>query len=185
MKMQRWPMGLYHQFQRNMRDKRGSSSLLFGLLFLIPLFIFSVWLIESKYLYTTKAIADDAVVAAGLAALKSANPYDAAYGEYHLDPSAARNTFNQYLKANMKLDDGYRPLHGSVAAGTVRIDEFIVYNPGDYPTVCPRGVPINRTSIHVVVRFQVKRPALRGLFGSLTNMTIHRDLDNFYVLEEE
>jgi len=184
MKTLRWPTGLYRRCQKSMRDKRGSGSLILGLLFLIPFFIFSVFLVESKYLYTTKAIADDAVVAAGLAALKSTNPYDAAYGEYYLDTSAARDTFNEYLKANMKLDDGYNPLPGSVAAGTVRIDEFRVYDPGDYPTICPWGVPINKTSIHVVVRFQVKRPGLRGLFGSMVNVTIHRDIDNFYVLEE-
>ncbi|WP_422445310.1 hypothetical protein [Thermoanaerobacterium sp. DL9XJH110] len=167
-----------------MKDKRGSGSLILGLLFLIPFFVFSVFLIESKYLYTTRAVADDAVVAAGLAALKSNNPYDAAYGEYVLDPSAARITFDEYLKKNMKLDDAFNPLPGSVAAGTVRIDEFRVYNPGDYPATCPWGVSINRTAIHVVVRFQVKRPALTGLFGETVNVTIHRDVDNFYRLEE-
>lgn len=183
MKMLQWPMGLFRRSVRSMRDKRGSGSLILGLFFLIPFFIFSVWLIESKYLYTTKAIADDAVVAAGLAALKSNNPYDAAYGEYYLDPSAARMTFDEYLKKNMKLDDGFNPLPSSVAAGTVRVDEFIVYNPGDYPAACPRGVPITRTAIHVVVRFQVKRPGLTGIFGKTTNVAIHRDVDNFYSLE--
>lgn len=184
MKMQRWSMALYRLFQRNMRDKKGSGVLIFGLLFLIPFMTFSMFLIESKLLYTEKSMADDAIVAAGLAALKSNNPYDAAYGEYYLDPAAARNTFNQYLKANMKLDDSYNPLPGSVAAGPVRIDEFQVYNPGDFPTTCPWGVSINRTAIHVVVKFQVKRPALTGLFGKTVNVTIHRYVDNFYSLEE-
>ena len=184
MKMKRWCMVLYRQFQRNMRDKRGSGVIVFGLLFLIPFMIFSMFLIESKLLYTEKSMADDAIVASCLAALKSNNPYDAAYGEYYLEPVAARNTFNKYLKANMKLDDDYNPLPGSIANSQVKVEDFRIYNPGDYPTACPRGVLINKTALHVVVRFQIKRPALTGLFGKTVNITIHRDVDNFYSLEE-
>lgn len=164
-----------------MRDRRGSGTLLFGLLFLIPFMVFSFWIIESRLLYIEKSIADDAIVAAGLAALKGANPVEAAYGNYYIDPSQARLVFDEYLKRNMKLDDGFYPEQGSIAMDHVRVEEFIVYNPGDYPTECPNGTLIKDTSIHVVVKFKARRPVLRGLFGEEVDMTIHRDIDNYYV----
>ena len=175
-------MDLYRLFQKNMRDKRGSATLIIGLLFLIPFMTFGFWTIESRLLNTQYNMADDAIVAAGLGALKSANPLDLAYGEYKLDPDMARDTFNDLLKKNMKLDNSFNPLPGSIAISPVKIEEFIIYNPGDYPTECPRGTVIQDTSIHVVVKFKVKRPVLRGMFGKTVDMTVHRDLDNFYSL---
>lgn len=168
-----------------MKDKRGSGTIIFGLLFFIPFMTFSMFLVECRFLYTIKNAADDAVVAAALAALKSANPVDIAYGEYMLDTNAARDTFYEYFRKNMKLDAGMNPLPGSVAVGPVYVDEFIVYNPGSYPTFCLRGTYIKNTAIHVVVKFRAKRPALKGLFGEYVDIVIHRDVDNFYNLQEE
>ena len=185
MRVLKWFMDLFHQSAKSMRDKKGISSIFIALLFLIPFMTFSMFLIESRFLYTIKNSADDAVVAAALAALKSTNPVDIAYGEYVLDPNAARDTFYEYLRKNMKLDENMNPLPGSVAAGPVHVDEFIVYNPGSYPTFCPRGTFIKNTSIHVVISFKAKRPALTGLFGKYVEIVIHRDVDNFYNLQEE
>ena len=185
MNLQQWCMALLNQLVKNMKDKKGSAVLIFGLLFLIPLFMFSFWIIESKLLNTQYNMADDAVVSAGLGALRSTNTVDLAYGEYNLDPDTARETFYDLLRKNMKLDYYFRPMPGSIAVGPVFVSEFRVYNPGDYPTECPRGTPINNTSIHVVVKFKVKRPVLRGMFGQTVDMTIHRDVDNYYSLELE
>ncbi|WP_246110705.1 hypothetical protein [Thermosediminibacter litoriperuensis] len=168
-----------------MRDKRGSGTIIFGLLFLIPFMTFSMFLVESKFLYSIKNAADDAVTAAALAALKSVNPLDIAYGEYVLDANAARDTFYEYLRNNMKLDAGMNPLPGSVAVGPVYVDEFIVYNPESYPAFCPRGTYIKNTAIHVVLRFKTRRPVLKGLFGEYVDITLHRDVDNYYNLQEE
>jgi len=183
--MFRWFTDLFHLSAKNMRDKKGIGTIFLVLLFLIPLFIFSIFLIESRFLYTIKNTADDAVVAAALAALKSTNPVDIAYGEYVLDPNAARDTFYEYLKKNIKLDANMNPLQGSFATGPVYMEEFIVYNPGSYPTFCPRGTFIKNTSIHVVIKFKVRRPGLTGLFGKYVDIVIHRDVDNFYSLQEE
>ena len=79
----------------------------------------------------------------------------------------------------MKLDEGFYPKQGSIAIDRVEVEEFIVYNPDDYPTECPEGTPITNTSIHVVVKFKVERPVLR-MFGNDVNITIHRDVDNYY-----
>jgi len=183
--MCRWFTALFHRSAKSTKDKRGSGALIFGLFFLIPFMTFSMFLVESRFLYAVKNTADDAVTAAALAALKSNNPVDAAYGEYLLDTNAARGTFYEYLRKNMKLDAGMNPLPGSFAAGPVYVDEFIVYNPGSYPAFCPRGTYIKNTAVHVVVRFRAKRPALRGLFGEYVDIVIHRDVDNFYSLQEE
>lgn len=178
-------MDLLHLLAKSMKDKKGSGVILLTLLFLIPLFVFSIFLIESRYLYNIKNVADDAVVSSALAALKSADSVDAAYGEYVLDKDAAKDTFYEYLKKNMKLDDNMNPMSGSVAAGPVHVDEFIVYNPGDYPTYCPRETLIRNTSIHVIISFKARRPGLTGLFGRYVDIVVHRDVDNFYSLEEE
>lgn len=178
-------MDLLHQLVKSMKDKRGSGTLIFGLLFLIPFMTFGFWIIESKLLNTQYNMADDAIVTAGLGALKSADPIELAYGEWHLDSSSARKVFNDLLKKNMKLDNNFNPLPGSVAISPVKVEEFIVYNPEDYPTECPRGTLINNTSIHVVVSFKMKRPVLHGLFGKEVSTKIHRDLDNYYSLELE
>ncbi|MDN5332126.1 MAG: hypothetical protein PWP45_1351 [Tepidanaerobacteraceae bacterium] len=183
--MQLWFTALSVRLAKNMKDRRGSGTLIFSLLFLIPFMTFSMFLVESRLLYTVKNAADDAVTAAALAALKSTNPVDVAYGEYLLDTDAARGTFYEYLRKNMKLDVGMNPIPGSFAAGPVYVDEFIVYNPGSYPTFCPRGTYIQNTAIHVVVRFKTRRPALKGLFGEYVDIVIHRDVDNFYNLQEE
>jgi len=183
--MSRWFTDLSALLAKSMKDKRGSGTIIFGLLFLIPFMTFSMFLIESKFLMSLKNAADDAVTAAALAALKSTNPIDIAYGEYMLDTDAARNTFYEYLRKNMKLDVGMNPIPGSFAAGPVYVDEFIVYNPGSYPTFCPRGTYIQNTAIHVVVRFKTRRPVLKGLFGEYVDITIHRDVDNYYNLQEE
>lgn len=180
--MQPWYMDLYHLFLKNMKDKRGSGALIFGLLFLIPFMTFGFWIIESKLLNTQYNMADDAIVAAGLGALKSANPLDLAYGEYKLDSDMARKTFDDLLRKNMKLDNNFNPLPGSAVKSPVKIEEFKVYNPGDYPTECPQGTLIQDTSIHVVVAFKVERPALKGMFGETVDVAIHRDVDNYYSL---
>lgn len=126
---------------------------------------------------------DDAVVAAGLAALKCVNPIDAAYGEYVIDPSQARIVFDEYLKKNLKLDNAFNPLPGSIAVSTVKIEDFRVYNAGDLPKECPEGTLIQNTAIHVIVSIKAKRPSLRGLFGNQVDIVVHRDVDNFYSLE--
>ncbi len=165
-----------------MRDERGSTTLVFGLLVLLPVMVFSMFLIESRLLYMEKSMVDDAVVAAGLAALKCVNSIDAAYGEYVIEPSQARTVFDEYLKKNLKLDDNFNPLPGSIAATSVIVEDFRVYNPDDVPTECPEGTFVRNSSIHVVVSLKVERPALRGLFGSKTDIVVHRDVDNFYSL---
>jgi Flp pilus assembly protein TadG len=168
-----------------MKDKRGSGTLIFGLLFLIPFMIFTLFLVESRLLYLEKNIVDDAVVAAGLAALSEVNPIDAAYGDYSLNPSEARRIFDEYLKDNLKLDNSFNPLPGSVAISPVRVEDFRVYNPDDLPAECPSGTVLKNTSIHAVVSLKVRRPALRGLFGDEVDIVVHRDVDNYYVLGEE
>jgi len=176
-------MALWHRFLKSMKDNRGSGTFVFGVLFFVPFAIFSIFLIESKLLYIQKSTIDDAVVSAGLAALKSPNLVDIAYGEYKLDPSLARDVFNEYLKKNLKLDNNFNPLPGSVAIAPVKVKEFVVYNPEDLPTECPNGTAVRNTTIHVVVSARVKRPALRGLYGDEVEIVVHRDIDNYYTLE--
>lgn len=167
-----------------MKDKKGSGTLVFGLLFLIPFMVFTLFLVESRLLYIEKNIVDDAVVAAGLAALSEFNPIDAAYGEYSLDSTEARETFDKYLKSNLKLDNSFYPLPGSIAISPVRVEDFRVYNPVDLPTECPSGTALKYTTIHAIVSLKVKRPALVGLFGNEVDIVVHRDVDNYYKLSE-
>jgi len=167
-----------------MRDDKGVATLIFGLLFLIPFMIFAMFLVESRLLYIQRSMVDDAVVAAGLAALTEVNPIDAAYGEYSLDPTEARETFDKYLKSNLKLDNSFYPLPGSIAISPVRVEDFRVYNPVDLPTECPSGTALKYTTIHAIVSLKVKRPALVGLFGNEVDIVVHRDVDNYYKLSE-
>ena len=84
-------------------------------------------------------MADDAVVSAGLGALRILNTVDLAYGEYNLDPDTARETFYDLLRKKIRnlIIVPFRPMPGSIAVGQVFVSEFRVYNPGDYPTECP------------------------------------------------
>lgn len=182
--MLKWFTGLYRQSVRSMRDNRGTGTLIFGLLFLLPLMTFGMFLVESRILYIERDIADDAVVMAALASLRCVNAIEAAYGEYVLDPVLAREVFEEYLRKNLKLDSSLNPMPGSIASGPVTVEDFRVYNPGGVPAQCPLGTPIERTSVHVVVRIPADRPALRGLFGDRVYIKIHRDVDNYYSLEE-
>ena len=177
-------MDLCHLLAKNMRDDKGVATLIFGLLFLIPFMIFAMFLVESRLLYIQRSMVDDAVVAAGLAALTEVNPIDAAYGEYSLDPTEARETFDKYLKSNLKLDNSFYPLPGSIAISPVRVEDFRVYNPVDLPTECPSGTALKYTTIHAVVSLKVERPALKGLFGNEVDIVGHRDVDNYFVLSE-
>ncbi|KUK11528.1 MAG: Uncharacterized protein XD50_0311 [Clostridia bacterium 41_269] len=136
-------------------------------------------------MFALKNTADDAVVGAALAALKNADPVELAYGEYVLNKSEAEETFLSHFRENMRLDENFNPQPGSIAKSPVDIEEFIIYNPGEYPTTCPKGNLIQNTSIHVVIHFKAERPGLRGLFGKYVDITVHRDVDNLYFLKSE
>lgn len=174
------------QSAKNMKgSSKGTGTIVFALLFLLPFMIFSIFLIERQYLISLKNTADDAVVGACLAALKSTDPIELAYGEYVLNKSEAENVFYHHLRKNLKLDGDLNPQSGSIALTPVEVEEFIIYNPGEYPTTCPKGIPVTNTTIHTVVSFQVKRPGLRGMFGDKADIRIHRDVDNLYFLKNE
>lgn len=173
-------MGLYRQSARNIASERGSAVIILTILFLIIILVLSFFMIEKKMLLVKKDAADDSVTFAELAALKASNSVKMAYGEYYVDPDVAYNVFVEYLKRNLKLDDSLNPLPGSIANSKVTIYDFKVYNPGEYPTTCPLGTPITRTSIHAVIGFSAKRPILKGLFGNSVFIKVHKDTDNFY-----
>jgi len=179
--MSRWFTVPFRRSASAVSNSRGFGSILFALLFLIPFFTFSFFIVEHAQLRLMHGIADDAVVMSALAALKGTYSYgaDFAYEDISIDPSDAYSTFREYLSKNMKLDGSLNPLPGSIAVSPVEILDFRVYNPGSYPAFCPGGVYINAPSIHVVISFQVDRPVLRGLFGERVTMKVHRDVDIF------
>ncbi|WP_227766317.1 hypothetical protein [Zhaonella formicivorans] len=181
-----WFTDLYHQSARNMSSNRGSATLILGLLFFFICFSFSLFVVESKFLRLKKDLADDAVVAAGLAALKSALSENIAYGEYELDRQLAEETFIRHLANNLKLDGNLNGLPGSIVAGQLVIESLVVYNPEDIAPglTCPSGTPVTETTIHVDLNFRVRRPVLTGLFGEYITVRIHRDVGNDYRLEE-
>lgn len=152
-------------------DKKGSAVMLAGLLFAVVMFTFAMYILEYKILLTVRDKIDDAIVGAQLAAFGTADKEKLSYGKIVLPETSARNVFEVYLAANLE----------GIAAGPISVDEFIIYNPGDYPTTCPRGHQITETTIHCVVTVPVKRPVFKGLLGETLNITIHRDSDSIFL----
>lgn len=151
-------------------EKKGSAILLAGVMFAVVVFNFGLYVLEHKALLIQKEKIDDAVIGAQLAALGTADLESLSYGELVIPETNARNVFEVYLMENL----------GDIPAGPVEIEEFIVYNPGDYPTTCPEGNQITETSIHTVVTVPVERPVFKGVLGGTVDITIHRDSDSIF-----
>jgi hypothetical protein len=145
--------------------------MLAGLLFGIVTFLLGLYILEYRALLIMYDKIDDAVIGAELAALGTADKERLGYGEVVLPEPSARNVFDVYLAANLE----------GVAAGPISVDEFIIYNPGDYPALCPKGDEITETAIHAVVTVPVKRLAFKGLLGETVDITVHRDSDSIFV----
>lgn len=147
-------------------DERGSAGGLLAIFIVSVVFIFGLFLMDFALLRTNIGKARNAVTAAGLAALAEINEEALAYNTVEIEAIAAETTFLIYLLENLDglTDEG--------------IEEFIVYNPSDLPAVCPRGVPINETSIHVVIPVTVDRPILKSIFGDTFSFKIHLDINN-------
>jgi len=153
------------------KDRKGSAVMLAGLLFGIVTFLFGLYILEYRSLLIMYDKIDDSVIGAELAALGTADKERLGYGDIVLPEAGARNVFDVYLATNLE----------GVAAGPISVQEFIVYNPGDYPAFCPEGDEITETTIHAVVTVPVKRLAFKGLLGETVDITVHRDSDSIFV----
>jgi hypothetical protein len=157
-----------------MADKKGSAVVLFGTLLAVILFTFGMLVVEWQMLLICRNKAEDALAAAELAALGTADREALGYGVMKLPEGEAWSVFLGYLIENIEQN------LGRVLAGEVEIEEFIIYNPGSYPAVCPRGSEIKETAVHAVITVPIRRPVFRGLLGDTVNMTIHLDSDSIF-----
>lgn len=149
-------------------DKQGSAVILLGLLFFFVCFLFGSAVMEYRMLLIFRDKINDALVGAELAAVGTLDKEKMGYGVLELDPASAREVFDAYLLENL----------GELPASPPVVEEFVVYNPGDYPSVCPYGAIIQETAVHAVIRVEVARPLFRGLLGETVSFTVHKDSDD-------
>lgn len=159
-------MALFKPQANIMKDKRGSA-LILGLLFFFIVLFLGLYVMEFRILLTQKDKANDALTGALLAALGTADKEKVGYEVLELNNDVAKDVFCDYLNRNL---GGVNPV----------INEFIIYNPGDYPTTCPQGTLIKETSIHAVITVTFKRPVFKGLLGETIELTLHKDSDDIF-----
>ena len=180
LKIKPWFMGRWNQSPSD--TNRGSTTLIMGAMMLVIITIICIAVISFRYLYSVKRAGEVAVVAAGLAALRSDATDNIAYGEYQLSKPAAIATFEAALQENLMLDSSFRPAGNTYLTTPVTIEEITVYNPEDITPdlVCSCGTPITETAIHVIISYKVRIPGLSGLLGTESQIRIHKDIDNHY-----
>lgn len=144
--------------------------MLLGLLFFFIVFFAGLAAVEFRILLTMRDKINDALTGAELAALGTADRDKLGYGIVELPLNEAGAAFESYLAANLQ----------GVAVEPPVIEEFIVFNPGDYPALCPRGSLIEETAVHAVISVTVERPLFKGLFGERAVFTIHKDSDDIF-----
>ncbi len=182
LRIRSWFTDRWHPCRKN--TNRGSVILISGSMIAVIITLICIAFISLRYLYSVKRVGDIAVVAAGLAALRSESTEDLAYGEYTLSKPAAIAAFKSSLQENLKLDSSLYPLSNHYITTPVTIEEISVYNPEDITSglTCSCGTAIRRTSIHVVISYRVRIPGLHGLLGKESRLRIHKDVDNHYSL---
>lgn len=75
------------------------------------------------------------------------------------DTSGAFETFKKHLKTNMKLDDNFSGINGSIANGQVNIEQFTIYNvKDDYVEI----LSYNETN-HMFIRSEVMDKSLTAV----------------------
>lgn len=181
----KWSMGRFLvQVKSILGSHRGVAVIIIALLFFVCLIVMGMYIVEDKYLRLGHSVVDDAVVGAGLAALASSIETEIAYGEYALDKAEAERVFMAHLQRSLGLNDALHPGPNSIITGPIKIESLIIYNPEEisHGLQCPLGTPVETTAIHVVLSFDLKRPALKGIFGDTVEVRIHRDVDNYYTL---
>lgn len=163
-------MGRLSQSANIMKDRRGSAVLLLGLLFFFIIFIFGMYLMEYRILLAQKDKINDALVGAELAALGTVDREKLGYWIFELPENEARTVFEAYFFENLQ----------DVCVGLPVVNEFIVFNHDDVPSVCPSGNIIEEPAVHAVITVTVKRPVLRGLLGDTVEFTLHKDSDDIF-----
>lgn len=118
-------------------------------------------------IYTLGNRIEDGMIAAGWAGFKTmdldrlaerADMDDEASRYIRLDKTASADAVTEYLKVNLKLDDGLYPLRDSFLPckdEPVVIKDIRIYNPEDLPATC-KGVYLERTTIHIVIAVPVE-----------------------------
>ncbi len=152
----------------------GSIGVILYVLMLLPLL---ACLVSSAWLHVAVAKTRLAVDMAAKAAAKSVDEAELARGNIVLDGDIALNTFTWYLAENLQLTSTLKPGQGSIAAGQVIIEEFVVYGQADVPVKEVRtGAIIDRPAIHFVVAVPVELVmALPGL-PSVITLRVHTDV---------
>lgn len=119
--------------------------------------------IEIRAIYTLGVRVENSLIASGWAGfsqldlIKMSERIDVNNIEnrqIYLSKSAARSIVEAYIKDNLNLDNALRANTNSYIhhrEQPVIIEEIIVYNPDDLPTVTSDGIRLNRTTIHIIV----------------------------------
>jgi len=113
-----------------------------------------------------------------LAAYRDVNEEALSVGELRLNIVEAENTFKEFLRSNLKLDENLNPIEGSIASGQVIINDFVVYNPENLPAVDPLGNYLDDVSIYCKITVPLT-PFFAGYFTDvLIPAAITTDMPN-------
>lgn len=143
------------------------SGNLWMIFFLATIIIFASifgWIVvsEIRAIYTLGVRLENSLIASGWAGFSELdllkmgqriNINNLESREIYLNKDAAVDTVKKYIKQNLDLDDGFRPLPHSYIKSSepIIIEEISVYNPADLPTITSDGIGIDRTTIHIIV----------------------------------
>lgn len=169
-----------HLYQKKLllhKNEKGNT-LIFTLLIIAFILIpFSFYILEKMLIIETFKNIDRRIVVSGLAGLYKIDQTKTAYGEMDLDENQAKNTFIEYLKRNLELDNELKPINTNKNYGQITIKELEVYTNNELPARCSWNTDIQYPCIHVVIETNVKIRFLKAIYGDNLKIIIHRDVD--------
>lgn len=112
-----------------LKKKQGKVEIVTGLYMVVVLAILSAVQVQVNLYMAASGFMEDALAASNLA---SAVIDIREYGLSHMiqisDPEQAYSVYKEALKENLQLDDEWQGSNTDLISGTVRIEEYIVYN---------------------------------------------------------
>lgn len=167
---------------RFLRDKRGTATSIMGAVAILTAISAFALVFDLGYLYLKQKTIKRGLDYANLAAYRAIDWDLLARGEIYVHQLPAEDAFREFLQRNLHLDATLSPLPGTVAAGRVVMDDFIIYNSADLPATDPRGRPVTEVAIYSRITVPVQ-PFFIGLFGPV-NLPVVMLTDLPYTLRE-
>ncbi|WP_374713244.1 TadE/TadG family type IV pilus assembly protein [Symbiobacterium terraclitae] len=149
---------------RFLRDSRGNATSIMGAVAILTAISAFALVFDLGYLVLKQRTIKRALDYANLATFREIDRDLLQEGVIHINELPAQDTFLEFLRHNLRLDYNLDPLPGSVATGTVVVDDFIIYNSTDLPALDPRGRPVTEVSVYSRITVPVQ-PVFTGLFG--------------------